>query len=454
MTIEQHEIEELLADELRQLGVAVEWQTRVTALGGHDDRVDVSVDTPRNGARPITSGWVVACDGSRSQVRDWLNIPFEGKRRRNMQVVQGNVVPSWPLADEPGHGYFFLAHQRSIIAFPTPAGGYRIFCVRDDPDPSVVAPPSLEELRDLVAGAAGIPDLGLTLSEPMWLSRARFSDRVAASLRMGRVLLAGDAAHAWAPIGGHGMNVGMLGAHNLAWKLAAVHRNESPDALLDTYSTEQRALAHSVIRDMKFNFMEALLPAIPNRIRCAVLKTALPSTKFQQRGEWIMSDFGRHHGASPLSWQSSQRFRRGLSAGTRIPDIEVLTRSESPSTAAASMTVAGATSSGGYADEELEAHRNVSIVRLHSLLSYDRWTLLVNADQADPQTLQSLREVVATATTQVDIKLIIATDRSALSDFADTKRLILVRPDSYIGLVGSTSQLEQLRDYCATYLVA
>jgi hypothetical protein len=54
----------------------------------------------------------------------------------------------------------------------------------------------------------------------------------------------------------------------------------------------------------------------------------------------------------------------------------------------------------------------------------------------------------------VDINLILPVDRSALSEFADTKRLILVRPDSYIGLVGSTNQLDQLRNYAATFLVA
>ncbi|MCZ0978837.1 FAD-dependent monooxygenase [Streptomyces diastatochromogenes] len=105
-----------------------------------------------------------------------------------------------------------------------------------------------------------MPGLRLDPTEPLWLNRARFSDRVAARLRHGRGLLAGDAAHAWAPVGGHGMNVGILGAHNLAWKLAAVHRGQAGEGLLDTYCHEQRRMAVRYVREMRFNFMELPLP--------------------------------------------------------------------------------------------------------------------------------------------------------------------------------------------------
>src|SRR4051794_17861252 len=228
MTIEQHDIEKLLAEELAQWGVAVEWLTAATRMEVHDDRVDMTLRKADGGEQHISAPWVVACDGSRSQIRDWLGIPFQGQRRRNMQVVQGNVVPSWHLPDHPGQGHFFLAPSRSVIAFPTPAGGYRIFCVRDDPDPEMKAPPTLEELQTLVAGAAGIPDLRLELTEPVWLSRSRFSDRIAATLRSGRVLLAGDAAHAWAPIGGDGGKLRQLGAPNPARKVGGGPPGQAP----------------------------------------------------------------------------------------------------------------------------------------------------------------------------------------------------------------------------------
>src|SRR4051812_21076348 len=125
MTIEQHHIEELLAEELDRLGVPVSWHTRVTALEQDADGVTVTVQRPQGAEERIEAAWVVGCDGIRSTVRRLLGIDFPGAERPNMQVVQGNVVPSWSLTDKPGNGYFFLAPYRSVIAFPTPGCGYR-----------------------------------------------------------------------------------------------------------------------------------------------------------------------------------------------------------------------------------------------------------------------------------------------------------------------------------------
>src|SRR5580692_6680961 len=88
------------------------------------------------------------------------------------------------------------------------------------------------------------------ISRVVWkcLRRARRS-RVPtsrSSFRSGRVLLAGDAAHACSPIEGHGMNGGIQDAFNLGWKLALVATGKAPDALLDSYDVERRAIAKIV----------------------------------------------------------------------------------------------------------------------------------------------------------------------------------------------------------------
>jgi 2-polyprenyl-6-methoxyphenol hydroxylase-like FAD-dependent oxidoreductase len=426
MTIEQHDIERLLARELVRLGVGVEWRTLATDLQTHQDGVEVALRGPGGDTQQVTAAWVVGCDGPRSMVRSRLGIAYEGRARPNMQVVQGNVVPTWSLGDQPGHGYMFLAPYRSVIAFPTPGSGYRIFCVRDDPDPERTEAPTLDEFRDLIADAARIPDLKLTLTEPVWLSRARFADRVAARLRSGRVLLAGDAAHSWAPIGGHGMNVGLLGAHNLAWKLAAVHRGQAGEAVLDSYGVEQRALALSVIHDMRYNnLMEALLPPWGHHVRSAVLRVALRSARFQRHGEWLMSDFGRHHRKSPLSWHRSGWPGSAPRAGDRMPDLPVVSRAE-----------------------------DGRETRLHELLRYDRWTLLLNASRTDTATLRALREVCEPCPARVDVVPVTpARPEGAVAlGRADTFRL--VRPDGYVGLVAPVDRIDVLRDYLASFLSA
>ncbi|NMH99979.1 FAD-dependent monooxygenase [Pseudonocardia acidicola] len=427
MTIEQHDIERLLAEHLAEHGATVEWRTRATDMRVYSDRVEMSLRLPTGDTERLSAAWVVGCDGIRSTIRERLGIPFEGKNRANMQVVQGNVTPSWPHSDEPGQGYFFLAPHRSVIAFPTPAGGYRIFCVRDDVDPGRTDAPTLDELRDVVAEAACLPDLQLKLTEPVWLSRARFADRVAARLRSGRVLLAGDAAHSWAPIGGHGMNVGILGAHNLAWKIAAVHRGQADDAVLDSYSAEQRALAFRVIRDMRFNIMEALLPPLGHRVRSAVLRVALTSAGFQRRGEWMMSDFGRNHRKGPLSWQRTRGFVPGLRAGDRVPDVTVVP-------AAPPAVADGA-------------------VRLHDLLGYDRWTLLLSSARADAATVQALRDACAPCPAPV-VVLPVTAAPAAARQLGRADEIALVRPDGYVGLVAPLGRVDLLRDYLSTFLLA
>jgi hypothetical protein len=84
--------------------------------------------------------------------------------------------------------------------------------------------------------------------DPRWLSHFSDAARQVERYRIGRVLLAGDAAHIPAPAGGQGMNMGMQDAFNLGWKLAAVLRGEVSDALLDTYHDERHAVGADTLK--------------------------------------------------------------------------------------------------------------------------------------------------------------------------------------------------------------
>ncbi|MEU2549828.1 FAD-dependent monooxygenase [Streptomyces roseolus] len=426
LNIEQHVIERLLAAELAGLGTRVEWNTELTDVKVHDDRAEFTL---RHGDGRVESGgaaWIVGCEGTRSVVRERLGIAFEGRRRTGLQVVQGNAVPSWPLAGEPGRGHIFLAPRRALLVFPLPGGGYRFFCFRDDPDPALGSPPTLDELRDLVAETARMPGLRLAPAPSRWLNRARFSDRVAARLRSGRGLLAGDAAHAWAPVGGHGMNVGVLGAHNLAWKLAAVHRGEAGDALLDTYDAEQRLFALRYIREMRLNFMELPLPPLGHRAFTATVPAALARSGFQRRLDLRLSDLVRHHRDSPLSVRVPAAGRAsGARAGDRMPDASVVPAEPWPG-------------AGGPGEA----------VRLHRLLAYGTWTLVLRAGRADAVTLGALRAACA-GTVPVRLLPVTPADARAEAALGDPAELRLVRPDGYVGLVAPLGGAEPLGAYVA-----
>ncbi len=107
------------------------------------------------------------------------------------------------------------------------------------------APITLEELQTSLRKASGT-DATLTAvhAATRWTDNAR----QASTYRLGRVLLAGDAAHVFAPIGGEGLNLGIGDAVNLGWKLAATVNRWAPETLLDTYTTERHPIGAWALR--------------------------------------------------------------------------------------------------------------------------------------------------------------------------------------------------------------
>jgi 2-polyprenyl-6-methoxyphenol hydroxylase-like FAD-dependent oxidoreductase len=416
LVVEQDATERLLAEHLQELGVRVEWRTELTGVRSFDDRVETTLKRADGTTETAVGGWVVGCEGSRSVVRECLGIPFEGARRKNLQVVQIDATPRWRYPESPERGYFFLAADASLGCFPVPEGGWRFFAFTTDPDPARKEPPTLEEMREFIASVARTPEL--ELSNPRWFNRARFQDRIAGTLRRGRALLAGDAAHVWAPIGGHGMNVGLQDAHNLAWKLAAVHRGEATEDLLDTYSEEQREMARAVIREMKLNVLErpnpsALVPALK-----ILMPLGLSLGTVQGRIEFALSDLGMHRRKSRLSRQrvSLRRPR----AGDRAPNVAVV-------------------ADGRRTD-------------LHGLLSPEHWTLLLRPGREVSKAAGRAREAVASVKAPIRAASVSPADANARRALGRREGLLmLVRPDGYVGLAARMDDANALDGYLDTF---
>ncbi|WP_369203917.1 FAD-dependent monooxygenase [Streptomyces sp. PU-14G] len=341
VSIEQDDIERLLRARLRELGPDVRWSSEAVALRPGRDSVGIDLRGPGGNTRTVEARWVIGCEGSHSLVRRSLGIPFDGRQRTGLQCLQLNARPDWSHPRIPHRTRIFVNHRITLITDPVPGGATRFYAFRPDTEPGLEDPPDVPEMTRLVAAATGEDTVRLEPTEPGWANRARFHDRIVPTLRGGRALLAGDSAHLWAPIGGRGLNTGLLGAHNLGWKLAAVHHGWCPDALLDTYTGEQRRTALDVMRAMRRNVLE--LP--PGRATLTAIRLLLPvalrNRRAARRGALLLSDFGRHYRDSRLSGRRTTR--TGLRPGDRLPDYPI------------------AGDQGGS---------------LHALLSYQHWSLL------------------------------------------------------------------------------
>lgn len=124
-------------------------------------------------------------------------------------------------------------------------GYYRVIGWHRGRDISEREPVDLAEVKEITRLALG-RDFGM--HDARWLSRFHSDERQAPAYRVGRVFLAGDAAHVHTPAGGQGMNTGMQDAANLGWKLAAAVTGHAGPELLDSYQAERHPVGRTVLR--------------------------------------------------------------------------------------------------------------------------------------------------------------------------------------------------------------
>ena len=235
---EQSVSERILREALRDAGVEVEWNV---ALDGLQPSEHVCVAS-FVGAASSTHQWVIGCDGGPSTVRELTGISFDGEKYGTWFVL-ADVAVDWDEA--PGETRGFLGRDGIVVAFPLPAQGrYRI--VATMPDAPADKRPELSDalFEELMHSRCAVP---ATLSDYHWQSAFQVRRRLASTYRVGRVFVAGDAAHTHSPIGGQGMNTGFADVSNLCWKIASVIKGVAPQSLLDTYESERRPVAKSTL---------------------------------------------------------------------------------------------------------------------------------------------------------------------------------------------------------------
>lgn len=317
--IPQSRTEALLAELLAERGGAVEWDTEFLDFEQTHSGVFCRLRRPDGDEEEVATDWLVSCEGAHSIIRKQAGVAFGGTTYP-LAFFMADVEVGWPR--DHGDVHVWVHPDGSFAALPLPGEKtWRLF-VEVKPQADCQANGlTLDTIRALMAERTG--DRTTTVANPTWVSEFRIHCRMVDRYRVGRVLLAGDAAHIHSPTGGQGIATGIQDVTNLAWKLARVVRG-APEALLDTYAEERLPKAQEVLRET--NRLTNLLFA-PTRftrlLRDYVLAPVLRSDWVQKRMFAKLAQLHVNYRGCRLArhedawWFSGTRLR----AGDRAPDV-------------------------------------------------------------------------------------------------------------------------------------
>jgi 2-polyprenyl-6-methoxyphenol hydroxylase-like FAD-dependent oxidoreductase len=295
-------VEETLRLRLAEWGARVELATELVAIEQNEDYVTATLqkgDTQEQ----VRSKYLIAADGGHSFVRKSLNVGFEGETWKEERLLTGDVCVDGLDRD---HWHFWPKHKDGFVAL-CPLRCTEMFQFQAQVLAREEREPSLETFQRIIDERTGRTDL--KLYGATWLSLYRANVRMVDRYRVGRVFLAGDAAHVHSPAGGMGMNTGIQDAYNIGWKLGAV-LNGAKASLLDSYEEERLPIAASLL-------------GISTRLHQQTFK----DREFRRGAEVLQ--LGLNYRGSSLSRQDDPP-PTPLQAGDRAPDAPLLDRDGNP----------------------------------------------------------------------------------------------------------------------------
>jgi len=409
--IRQMDVETVLARALADRGIEVERGTELAEVRNSPEGVRAVLRSQATTAEALF-GFAVGCDGPASSVRAQAGIGWPGGSYGVEAVLADVELAGAELDNDPAGSVAHAVVGRRGMVFVFRLGErstWRLIATRaagadqlpfGQPGPPVPA----AELQALMDHA----DLGTQITSLAWSARVRLQHRVAERFRQGRLYLAGDAAHAYSPATGQGMNAAIQDAANLGWKLAFAASQPGSAALLDSYDRERRPVARQILAMTHLAFWgEASTGRLPSLLRgrlaplaAPVLPTIMGRRRLIAAGIRLVSQLGVSYRGSPLSVEGTPRRRSGPRAGDRLPDQTV--------------RCAGRTT------------------RLHELLARPGVHVLLDRDADRPGILPPGLPIHVHRLTSVP-----------------GRGLVAVRPDGYIGFRSQIAETSQLSTWLA-----
>ena len=403
--VRQTDVERVLAGALAARGVRVEYGTELVSVRDRPGEALVSLRS-LTGPQQAGFSFVAGCDGPASTVRAQAGLGWAG-RPYPVEIVLADAELDGDLDGEAAQ----VVAGRDGLLFAFRLGeqaAWRLLGTRpvtpgQIPPGSFGPPVPASDLQALI-DAAGLDAQVTSLA---WSAQVRVQRRMASRFRRGRLFLAGDAAHAWSPATGQGMNAAIQDAANLGWKLAFAAAGPGGDPLLRSYDRERRPVARQLLALTNLVFWAEAGPGpIPSALRARLAPLAAPLVPALARGRPVaaairlLSQLSTGYRASPLSVEGTPRRPGGPRAGDRLPDRLV--------------------------------HADGRSIRLHELISRPGVHILLDRDADQPAIL-------------------------ARSPFVSVHRLAsvpgrgvtVVRPDGYIGFRSATAEARQISAWLA-----
>ena len=310
----QSETEALLNEQMERLGVKTERRVELESLAQDSHGVHVSLRHPDGRLENGRVRWLIGCDGAHSTVRERTGTPFQGGGV-GLSFFLGDVEVDGP--DVPQDDLTIHVHRGDVVFM----GRLSDRLVR-----MIVALHSekhKDEHRQLTAAdfQEAVDQVGVRVKvrATEWTAPFRVSDRRARAYRIGHVFLAGDASHIHSPVGGQGMNTGIQDVANLAWKMEAVARGAHP-CLLDSYEEERGEVGKALLR---FTERGLKVATISNPLIEGVrdlLAPLISNLKPVQRAMIsFVAETGIEYRSSAIVWDHGGD--GDLRAGDRLPDL-------------------------------------------------------------------------------------------------------------------------------------
>ena len=368
-------IEKTLDDKLKNFGAGVKRSTSVEDIQIRAE----SCRTYLSNGEVIESEFIIGADGSRSFVRDHFKIPFEITRPQLIwAVIDGIIETDFLKVPE----IISFQTDTSDVAWIPREGNLDRFYVRMDSKDFTIEEVILKIKR-------AMKPYTLSFKEVTWFSQFSVKESVAEKYVVNdKIFLVGDASHIHSVNGGQGLNTGLADAFNLIWKLNMVLKFKAPLKLLDTYETERKPVAISVV--------EASGELVRSTKFSATGTHALDYVKIVKKRAGNITGMGIRYGNEGLT-------------GSRLYDFEIL-KGDRP-------------------------------FRVYSLLDYSYYTLLVFSDDEIDILVPSFVKIIQ-----------IYKEKSLNNYWTESTyysgKIILVRPDSYIEAEESKNNIEtRFKDY-------